>query len=67
MSKDKNNSNSHKSHSGSSGSGSQTPFRDKQESSIELNRDCPAGGSNRGNNISQYQMTPPRPNNGGKK
>jgi hypothetical protein len=46
-----------------------TPVRDKHESGTALNRQCPTGGSNKSNNISQSQMTPPRPtsgDNGGK-
>ncbi|WP_332420318.1 hypothetical protein [Vibrio metschnikovii] len=33
-----------------------TPVRDTHESGTALNRQCPTGGSNKSNNISQSQM-----------
>ncbi|MEZ9561510.1 hypothetical protein AB4245_16145 [Vibrio splendidus] len=44
----------------------QAPLREKHESGTALNRQCPTGGSNKSDNISQSQMTPPRPTTRGK-
>lgn len=60
MSNEKNNGSSNRTQNDKS-----TPMRDKHESGTALNRQCPTGGSNKSNNISQSQMTPPRPSNGG--
>lgn len=52
------------------GTGSKNPQPSRQRKGpqrdrVSTDRQCPTGGKNESNNISQTQMTPPRPTRGG--